>query len=66
MVHCLEMMTCDSEQIVNRVVDREKSLKLCRRFEAPHLTFLLPWWETSARLFSYRPVRCVIDGKTSR
>ena len=24
------------------------------------------WWETSARLFSYLPVRWVTDGKTSR
>ena len=37
-----EAMTCDSEQVVNPVVDRQKSLKLCRRFEAPHLPFLLP------------------------
>jgi hypothetical protein len=42
MVHCLEMMPCNSEQIVNHTVDRQKSLKLCRRFEAPHLAFLLP------------------------
>ncbi len=25
-----EMMTCDPEQVVNRAVDREESLKLCR------------------------------------
>ena len=37
-----EMMTCNSEQVVNRTVDREKSLNLCRRFEATHLAFLLP------------------------
>ena len=36
------MMTCDSEQVVNSVVDREKSLNLCRRFEATHLASLLP------------------------
>ncbi len=38
----IEMMTCNSEQVVNRPVDREKSLHLCRRFEAMHLAFLLP------------------------
>ena len=26
----IEMMTCDSEQIVNQAVDREESLNLCR------------------------------------
>ena len=36
------MMTCNSEQVVNSVVDREKSLNLCRRFEATHLASLLP------------------------
>jgi hypothetical protein len=35
------MMTRNSEQVVNRAVDREKSSNLCRRFEATHLTFLL-------------------------
>ena len=42
MVDRFEMMTCNSEQVVNRAVDREKSLNLYRRFEATHLTFLLP------------------------
>ena len=37
-----EMMTGNSEQVLNRAVDREKSLNLCRRFEATHLAFLLP------------------------
>jgi len=36
------MMTGDSEQVLNRAVDREESLNLCRRFEATHLAFLLP------------------------
>ncbi len=36
-----EVMPSYSEQIVNRAVDREKSLNLCRRFEATHLPFLL-------------------------
>ena len=36
------MVTFNSEQVVNRAVDREKSLNLYRRFEATHLTFLLP------------------------
>jgi hypothetical protein len=38
----LEMMTSHSEQVLNRPVDREKSLHLCHRFEATHLAFLLP------------------------
>ncbi len=42
MVDRFEMMTSNSEQIVNRAVDREKSLNLCRRLEATHLVFLLP------------------------
>ena len=42
MVDRFEMMTCNSEQVVNRPMDREKSLNLCRRFEATHLAFLLP------------------------
>ncbi len=42
MVDRFEMMTCNSEQVVNRAVDREKSLNLCRRFESTHLAFLLP------------------------
>jgi len=37
-----EMMTCYSEQVVNRAVDREKSLHVCRRFETTHPAFLLP------------------------
>ena len=41
MVDRFEMMTCNSEQVVNRSVGGEKSLNLCRRFEAPHLAFLL-------------------------
>jgi len=41
MVDRFETMTCNSEQIVNRAVYRQKSLKLRRRFEAPHLPFLL-------------------------
>jgi hypothetical protein len=36
------MMTCNSEQVVNRAVDRQKSLGLSRRFEAKHLPFPLP------------------------
>ena len=42
MMDRLEMMTSHSEQVVNRPVDREKPLHLCRRFEATHLAFLLP------------------------
>ena len=30
MVDCFEMVTCNSEQVLNRAVDREKSLNLCR------------------------------------
>ena len=37
-----EMMTSNSEQVVNRAVDTEKSLDLCRRLESTHLAFLLP------------------------
>ena len=36
------MMSCHSEQVVKRPVEREKSLHLCRRFETPHLALLLP------------------------
>ena len=36
------MVTCNSEQVVNRAVDREKSLNLYRQFETTHLAFLLP------------------------
>ena len=32
-----EMMTCNSEQVVNLAVDREKSLNLCRRFETTQI-----------------------------
>ena len=39
---CLEMMTPHSEQVLNRPVDREKSLHLSHRFESTHLAFLLP------------------------
>ena len=39
-MNCFETMTCDSEQIVNQAMDREKSLDLCCRFEATHLPFL--------------------------
>jgi hypothetical protein len=35
-------MTCDSEQVVNQAVEREKSLDLCRRLEATHLSFPFP------------------------
>ena len=35
------MVPCNSKHVVNRAVDREKSLNLCRRFEATHLAFLL-------------------------
>ncbi len=42
MMDRLEMMPSYSKQIVNRAVDREKSLHLSRRFEATHLAFLLP------------------------
>ena len=54
MMDRFEMVTSNSEQIVNGVVDTEKSLDLCS---------LVYWWETSARLFSYLPVRWVTDGK---
>ena len=37
-----EVMPSYSEQVLNRAVDREKSLNLCRRLEATHLAFLLP------------------------
>ena len=33
----VEMMTCNSEQVVNLAVDREKSLNLCRRFETTQI-----------------------------
>jgi hypothetical protein len=36
-----KVMTRNAQQIVDRAVDREKSLNLCRRFEASHLAFLL-------------------------
>ncbi len=42
MVDRFEMMPCNSEQVVNRAVYREKSLRLSRRFESTHLAFLLP------------------------
>ena len=41
-MNCFETMTCDSEQVVNQAVDREKSLPLCGRFEATHLSFPFP------------------------
>ena len=37
-----DTMTCDSEQVVNQAVDREKSLPLCCRFEATHFSFPFP------------------------
>ena len=37
-----QMMSCHSEQVVKRPVEREKSLHLCRRIETAHLTFPLP------------------------
>ena len=36
------MMSCHSEQVVKRPVEREKALHLSCRFEATHLAFLLP------------------------
>ena len=42
MVDCFEMMTGESEQVLNRAVDRQESLDLSRRFESTHLPFLLP------------------------
>jgi hypothetical protein len=36
-VERFEMMTCNSEQVVNLAVDREKSLNLCRRFETTQI-----------------------------
>ena len=41
MVDRFEMMTSDSEQVVNGAVDAEKSLDLGRCFESTHLAFLL-------------------------
>jgi len=42
MMDRFEMMSCNSEQVLNRPVDREKSFHMGRRFEASHLAFLLP------------------------
>jgi hypothetical protein len=42
MMDRFETMTCDSEQVVNQAVDREKSLPLCCRFEATHFSFPFP------------------------
>ena len=58
MVDRSEMMTCNSEQVVNRALDREKSLNLCRRFEATHLAFLLP----GALVGTFSPVVFVLTG----
>ena len=38
-MHRFETMTCDSEQVVNQALDREKSLPPCCRFEATHCSF---------------------------
>jgi hypothetical protein len=42
MTNLFETMKCDSEQVVNRAMDRAESLNLCRRFEVTHFVFLLP------------------------
>ncbi len=42
MMDRFEMMTSDSQQIVNGAVDTEKALDLCRRIESTHLAFPLP------------------------
>jgi hypothetical protein len=42
MMDRFETMTLHSEQVVNRAVEREKSLNLGRRFEAAHLAFAFP------------------------
>ena len=35
-------MSSNAEQVANDVVNREESLGLCHRFEAPHLPLALP------------------------
>ena len=42
MVDRFEMMTGHSQEVLNRAVNREKPLHLCRRFETTHLASLLP------------------------
>ena len=42
MMDRFEMMTTNSEQVVNRAVDTEKALELWHRLESTHLAFLLP------------------------
>ena len=32
-----ELMSSNGEQVANGVVDREEPLRLCYRFEAPHV-----------------------------
>jgi hypothetical protein len=68
MVDRFWMMTCNSEPVVNWVVDREKSLNLFRQFEATHLASLLPSvlvGDFSSVVFVLRGSMCD-DGKTSR
>ena len=68
MVDRFEVMMRHSEQVLNRAVDREKSLGLSRRLEATHPAFLLPGVlvRDFSSVVSYCAVRWVTDRKTSR
>jgi hypothetical protein len=35
-------MSSNGEQVANGIVDREESLGVCHRFEAPHVALALP------------------------
>jgi hypothetical protein len=35
-------MSSNGEQVANDIVDREESLGVCHRFEAPHVALALP------------------------
>ena len=54
----LETMAGNSEQVVNRTVDREETLDLHCRVESTHVTFLL----TSALVGGFGPVVLVPAG----
>jgi hypothetical protein len=58
MMNGLEMMTTDSEQVLNRTVNREKTLSLPHRFEPSHLPLLF----TSVLMGDFCPIVFVLAG----
>ncbi len=56
MVNCFEVVPTDSEQVLNRTVNREKTLSLPHRFEPSHLPLLF----TSVLMGDFCPIVFVL------